>query len=459
MNTGSCSSGIFQDAIELSTRQSNTLRNCCWTEALSHTEMISATCSALKVGFLPRYSFLQDSEPIALVHADIDLSLQVGRVTNPSTIARRIAITRWLLFAAPQYLQATGIAKRLNCLQLKTSNLPVRSPPLYQTFSETAHPMGKPDTTKPGPPPLNWDELECKAQFDYVKVWADRKVFTPEFSGTHTWNRLKGGQPGYTLTVQDPVYEDLQQLVQHVANPMVAGVQLAVDIWPKPSLGAEKRESLLIETFMAVAGRFRPEDEAMWGYGTRGSVDAVGAQPKPFHRSFPKSHELLVYGRKHGWMQSTAYLKRTNEGADLLPHEHRVRMELTMTRGGLMELGIDRIGEFLNFPYQKTFNKHFRIISLPRARAVKGRSEAEVVKLERQIKRAWATAGVGKFAVAPELPPDTTLNAVRQIVARSRQQIPHADAVMVRDQPSNREIGNALRQLQRRMTTKKPGRS
>jgi DNA-binding transcriptional LysR family regulator len=69
-----------------------------------------------------RIEFLLNSESIDLVNADIDLSLQVGPVTNPSLIARRIATTRWLLCAAPQYLQSAGIPQvpedllRHNCL-------------------------------------------------------------------------------------------------------------------------------------------------------------------------------------------------------------------------------------------------------------------------------------------------------------------------------------------------------
>lgn len=55
-----------------------------------------------------RIEFLLNSEPIDLVNADIDLSLQVGPVDNPSLIARRIATTRWLLCAAPQYLRTAG---------------------------------------------------------------------------------------------------------------------------------------------------------------------------------------------------------------------------------------------------------------------------------------------------------------------------------------------------------------
>jgi DNA-binding transcriptional LysR family regulator len=55
-----------------------------------------------------RIEFLLNSEPVDLVNADIDLSLQVGPVANPALIARRIATTRWLLCAAPHYLTAAG---------------------------------------------------------------------------------------------------------------------------------------------------------------------------------------------------------------------------------------------------------------------------------------------------------------------------------------------------------------
>jgi DNA-binding transcriptional LysR family regulator len=69
-----------------------------------------------------RIEFLLNSEPIDLVNADIDLSLQVGPITNPSLIARRIATTRWLLCASPGYLQSSGVPQlpedllRHNCL-------------------------------------------------------------------------------------------------------------------------------------------------------------------------------------------------------------------------------------------------------------------------------------------------------------------------------------------------------
>jgi DNA-binding transcriptional LysR family regulator len=93
-----------------------------------------------------RIEFLLNSEPIDLVSADIDLSLQVGPVTNPSLIARRIGTTHWLLCAAPQYLQTAGIPVvpsdllRHNCLNF----LPQTYRSVWPLCDEGAATDGKP---------------------------------------------------------------------------------------------------------------------------------------------------------------------------------------------------------------------------------------------------------------------------------------------------------------------------
>lgn len=89
-----------------------------------------------------RIEFILNSEPIDLVSADIDLSLQVGPVTNPSLIARRIATTPWLLCAAPDYLKKAGVPQKPedlldhNCLnflpQTYRSVWPLRMEPAEQ---------------------------------------------------------------------------------------------------------------------------------------------------------------------------------------------------------------------------------------------------------------------------------------------------------------------------------------
>ncbi|MFM0060946.1 LysR family transcriptional regulator [Paraburkholderia phytofirmans] len=55
-----------------------------------------------------RIEFILHSDAVDLIAADIDLSLQVGPVTNPSLVARRIATTQWLLCASPEYLRRAG---------------------------------------------------------------------------------------------------------------------------------------------------------------------------------------------------------------------------------------------------------------------------------------------------------------------------------------------------------------
>ena len=306
-----------------------------------------------------------------------------------------------------------------------------------------------------GPPCLLWDRLDCHAHFDYIQVWFKRKVPLPATTGTKKWNKLKHGQTGYTLTLQDPVRQDIETLVKSLDNPPLSAIQITVDLKPKEAMSDAVRDSLLLNTFRAVAGRFRPEDEALWGYGTRGGVSGEGQKPKPFHRRFPEPHEELVYGRKHDRAQATAYWKRTNERESLDPTKQSVRMEYTLWRAGLMELNLDRTSDLFGFKYQQIFARHFRIVSHPRVRAVNKRTEAELARLERRMWRGWDTAGVGKFAISPELPTDTIHRYARQIQARSRQQLPLTDYVLVRDTEATKNVGNAFKQLQRRLALKK----
>ena len=306
-------------------------------------------------------------------------------------------------------------------------------------------------STDIGPPPLDWDQLDCRAQFDYIKVWYSHKAFLPAMTGSKKWNKLTHGQTGYSFTLQDPIRQDIEILVKHLKNPILAAIQLRVDLKPKLTVPESTREALLVDTFNAMAGRFRPEDVALWGYGTRGAVNGTGQTPRPFHRRFPRDDEFLVYGQRGDRAQSTAYLKRTNEGALVDPAEHCVRMELTLWRQGLMEVGLNALSELLGFPYQMVFRKHFRIVSNPRVRAVKSRSATVLRKLEQKMWRGWATAGVGKFAISPDLPDDTLNMNVRRILARSKQQLPSSDYVLTSDRLSTEKIGSAFKQLGRRL--------
>lgn len=64
-----------------------------------------------------RIEFHLNSEPINLTDADLDVSIQVGPVNHPSLVAKRISTTRWLLCAAPSYLERAGIPQIPDDLQ------------------------------------------------------------------------------------------------------------------------------------------------------------------------------------------------------------------------------------------------------------------------------------------------------------------------------------------------------
>lgn len=64
--------------------------------------------------FLNRYprvrlEFLMSSDPVDLIQAEVDVSIQVGQVSNPSLVAKRIGTTRGVVCAAPAYLQRVGV--------------------------------------------------------------------------------------------------------------------------------------------------------------------------------------------------------------------------------------------------------------------------------------------------------------------------------------------------------------
>lgn len=85
-----------------------------------------------------RLEFLLSSDPVDLIQADIDISIQVGPVTNPNLVAKRIGTTRWVVCAAPSYLQRHGVPRKpgdlakhecLNFLpHMHRSSWPMRQP-------------------------------------------------------------------------------------------------------------------------------------------------------------------------------------------------------------------------------------------------------------------------------------------------------------------------------------------
>ena len=302
------------------------------------------------------------------------------------------------------------------------------------------------------PPAFKLDELTFTACHDFFTVNnGGGKVSLPSLSGSPEWHKDKRGGTDWLLTVHDPTQVDIVTVSEALRNPMLMKLELAVDLRPHSHISGPARENLLVQSFAAAAGRFRPKDMALWGYGTRGGLRGVGEKPAPFHQRFAHPDEELIYGHRGEWLQSKLYLKRMDQGKPLSTGQHRVRMELTMKRWACLEFGLDRLDDLLDFSYRSVFTKHFRIVDHPRIRELRNLTPNEREKRERRMLRAWKTAGVGKFAISKDAPADTSPTARAAMSARAKNQLPVEHFVLKRDQKTNEKIGLAFRQLQRRM--------
>lgn len=97
------------------------------------------------VEFLERYprmriEFLLTVDPVNLFERQIDISLQSGYIPDSSLIAKRIATSRWIICASPEYLQKAGVPhtpadlRNHNCLNFLPG--PYRSPWHMRDHSE-----------------------------------------------------------------------------------------------------------------------------------------------------------------------------------------------------------------------------------------------------------------------------------------------------------------------------------
>jgi hypothetical protein len=302
------------------------------------------------------------------------------------------------------------------------------------------------------PAALQWESLRCTACFDYVKVICPIKYPLPPLRCSYDWVLLKSDRTIWTLTLHDPCKADIELVAHTLMNPMMWEMELSLDLRPKPNVCIAEYKQLLEATHRSVAGRYRPEDSSLWHHGTRGAVTERGKQPVPFHTRFPAATAQLIYGRKIDWMQAKVYLKNWDLHAALPTEEHSVRLELRLGREALQQFRLNELADLVGFSFRKTFTAHFRFIERPEIRSCRGQSAKEYLALEKKMKRAWATAGVGKFA------PNTSVvkanswpNDLKKIAQQAKKQLAYQDYRLRRDQKSNAKVGAALQLLDKRM--------
>lgn len=300
------------------------------------------------------------------------------------------------------------------------------------------------------PPPLAVDELKFSAKIDYVTFnkWG-LKIDLPPLTGTPKWIRIKYTDD-WMLSIHDPTAADIKIIVKEMENPTLFAFEMALDIEPKESLDPVSRIQFLELLFTAVAARFRPEDKALWDYGLRGGVSGRGQKPQALERRFPRPNESVLYGHRGDFMQPKLYLKIMDQGKDLPPSSHRVRMEVSLRGWACGRFGLSTANDLLGYPYRKKFTTHFRIIDRPEVKLLQGMTDFDFKKRTKQMLRAWLTAGVGKFTVEAKPRDDIFPTVVARIKARAKAQLPSHQFKMMRDQEANAKIGAALLGLERR---------
>lgn len=303
------------------------------------------------------------------------------------------------------------------------------------------------------PPDLPIDDLTFRAEIDYLTLSPYRaRTRLPKLVGTaEVANPSKNNGRTRSLTVHDPVREDIIALSSVMGDALVMAVEIAVDLYPKANLDKDVARSTLEQAFLAIAARFRPEDQALWDHGTRGAVKKRGAKVEPLERRQAKVGEEVIYGGRHESMQAKLYLKTLDQGIVLPPEKHRVRMEITLRRWACKEFGINHVRDLIDFPFRSKFATHFRIIDRPELRASRNLDSTERDRRTKRMLRAWSTAGVGKFAVGDRPREEYLIDAQKRTKSRARAQLSADEYKLIRDQRANAKIGAALMNLQRRM--------
>lgn len=298
-------------------------------------------------------------------------------------------------------------------------------------------------------PEIPVDRLAVTAKIDYLRVdgFNYRPLLPASIAAKSRLTRTKIN-PAWQLTVHDPTAAEIVALYELLGDAHIAGLEIAVDFTPRAEAYAD-REGLLIQTFRALAARFRPDDEMIHGAGLKGAIGLDGNKMVPFHTRLPESHESLVYGHRDEGQNAKLYLKRMDKNAHLPADQHRVRLETTITSFGGYELEFKRLSDLAGGRLRGTFAKVFRIIDRAEVRRPARFSPEELGAFQAKLTAAWARAGVNAVEQAPM---SSEASPLAKKASSGRHLLPLSEVRLRRDVATNKAIGDALRGLDRKLT-------
>lgn len=303
-------------------------------------------------------------------------------------------------------------------------------------------------------PDLDLDRFTATAKLDFVRFWFDLHGSELGLPAGRCNTVRAEHYAEWLVTLHDPRPGELARLVEEGEDPSLHGLELSIDFHPKVQVPVTEREAALKELFRALAARFRPEDHLPTGVGFKTGFRGLG--PEPFHQRLPATDATLVYGHRSTGANMKLYLKRQDHGQVLPIEDWCVRLEASLGSYGLYLVGLDRMSSLFGFGYRATFARWFTVIDSVRVRRNARWSPKRVAELTSCLEQGWRRAGVnaiGPKGIVEDALPDTRSS----IEWREATTIPPAHYRLVPHRRAHELIGNALRQLERRMVQRFSG--
>jgi hypothetical protein len=298
------------------------------------------------------------------------------------------------------------------------------------------------------PPDFDFSRLTVRAAIDYVTM-AIKEPVVREFTGDGypQWLDDPEDQDIVRLKIRDPSIGDLVQVCNFSSSVVVMECRVAIDFWPTAICSSAGRRALMEQTLKAIVGRMRPEDACPYGFMMRGVVICPNEAPELYDRIPPHQTELR-WGMDGEWIQVAAFKKVTEQGALILPSDRRVRVHVTLRRGALIDMELNTPLAIAYADWRRLLAPYFQMIARPEPLGSKCMEPSR--SLRASVVRSWSRAGAAGFkpAVVPaeqgRLARDAMHELGRQLHSvKSVRLVPHRRA--------NELVGNALKQLTRRM--------
>lgn len=264
--------------------------------------------------------------------------------------------------------------------------------------------------------------LSFRAKIDAIAFRAPKE---PLISKTRFFGPVYGA-----FGLQDPVRYQLEDAA--LRDCPIARLEVAVDIgpsratMPKVAPDAGLWSVFMRQTFLLMSENLFPWGGPGIGSGPARAFDGATRKTSFLDRNRPTPTSTVYFGHDGQPAMLSLYHKVTDQGQRLPRLRERVRVELVLSEDGCRLLGLNRVGDLLEFSYRTTLAPYFRAIR-PRVRSRLFASAAPPMRklLLDRVGRQWTDAvherywaGGGSHSLFAVTAADTSKNASYEALNR-----------------------------------------